>query len=460
MKPPISRSLFFLLGALLVKPVFALSLLEAWEGARTADQELAAAFSAFQAGATRLAQARALWLPSVNASATSGRATSSSTTRDAGFSAPGFGTSRNVEFQTSVNNGSLNRWTVNASQPVYNRERLAQGRQLEASASAAEANWVAAQQAALLRTTERYFAVVQAETALLLVQRQQVAVERALSEAKDRYRIGDKPIIDSHEATARAEAVRAQALLAESELQLHQDAFRNQIGCEPKALWVPNAAPTKHPGPLADWLLRAASDNPTLHMLEARLVSSKEEAARYGTMTAPTVDIVAQSGRERLAGSGDYGNNASNEIRNSMIGVQLNIPIFTGGMRSAKQEEALRLADKTRHENERAKQQIEHSTRAAWLGVTVGTTRVAALEANVKASAARLDATRLGHKVGDRTMLDLLNAENDASNAELDLLKARIGVILDRMRLAMATGTLDEKLLAAMSRDISATKRY
>ncbi len=450
MKRAKGQGVLLLAGALFMQSVAALSLRDAWESAQSVDREFAAAHADFEASAKRRDQARALWLPTVNASATSGRASSNATTRDAGFSAPGFGAARNVEFQTSVNNGTLNRWSVNAVQPIYNREKLAQSRQLEASANAADANWIAARQAALLRTAERYFAVVQAETAYKLAQDQQLAVDRALAEARERYRLGDKPVVDSYEATARAEAVRAQVLLAESELRLQQQAFMDQIGRPPSDLRLPGKTNPGNPGALEDWLRRAASDNPTLHMLAARLTAAQEEAGRYGLAASPTVDLVAHSGRERLVGSGDYGNNAMNEMRSSMIGVQLNIPIFTGGMRSAKHEEAVKLADKVRYENERARQQVEHATRAAWLGVTVGASRADALEANVKASLARLDATRLGHKVGDRTMLDLLNAENDASMVQLELLKARVAVIMDRLRLAAATGTIDETLLEAV----------
>ena len=439
-------------GLLLTGSVSALSLQEAWEGAQVADREFAAAFADAEAGGKRRDQARALWLPSVSASTVSGRASNTSTTRDAGFAAPGFGVSRNVDFQTSINNGALNRWSVNAVQPVYNRDRLAQSRQLEASADASEAGWIAAKQAAMLRTAERYLAVVQAEAALKLAQGLQAAVDRALAEARERYRLGDKPVVDSHEATARAEVVRAQVLLAESELKLQQQAFRDQVGREPGDLWLPIKVAGEHPGPLEDWLQRAVSGNPTLRVLAAKWEAAKEEASRYSLAASPTVDIVAQSGRERLSGSGDYGGNAQNELRSSMIGVQLSIPIFTGGLRSARHEEALKLADKTQYENERAKQQVEHATRAAWLGLTIGASRVAALEAGVKASAARLDATRLGHKVGDRTMLDLLNAENDASNAQLELLKARSAMIGDRLRLAAMAGALDEALLDEVGR--------
>ena len=68
------------------------------------------------------------------------------------------------------------------------------------------------------------------------------------------------------------------------------------------------------------------------------------------------------------------------------------------------------------------------------------------------ASEARLNATRLGRQVGDRSTLDLLNAENDAANARLSLLQARIALIMDRLRLWSLTGQLDEAQLQQVNR--------
>src|ERR1019366_6588167 len=195
--------------------------------------------------------------------------------------------------------------------------------------------------------------------------------------------------------------------------------------------------------PLENWITEAALHNPMLLIQAKSQAVAKEEAAKHSALGAPSLDLVAQVGRDRLHGSGDFGN-AENTSNSRMIGVQLTIPLFTGGYRSARYEEALHLVDKARAEGERLSQQIALQTRTAWLGITVGASRVAALEQARKASQARLDATRLGHSVGDRTTQELLNAENDATGADLVLLQARIAVALDRLRLAALAGSLDE----------------
>jgi outer membrane protein len=69
----------------------------------------------------------------------------------------------------------------------------------------------------------------------------------------------------------------------------------------------------------------------------------------------------------------------------------------------------------------------------------------------VTAQQARLDATRIGRQVGDRTTLDLLNAENDASAADLALLQARIDTLQSRLRLDALVGRLDTQRLQVIN---------
>ena len=140
-----------------------------------------------------------------------------------------------------------------------------------------------------------------------------------------------------------------------------------------------------------------------------------------------------------------------------MIGIQFSMPLFTGGYRSAKEEEALRLADKAAAEVERTREQVAQQVRLAWLGLSVGAERVRALEQALSASLARLDATRLGREVGERTTLDLLNAENESATSSLALAQARIGLLMDRLRLAALIGRLDEAALQVADGELAAS---
>ena len=442
-------------GALIISafPAQAMDLMEAWQATRQHDPQSAVSQAARQAGETRRTQAASLWRPAVMLSASAGRMTGETEMTGAHFSAPGLGQSDGVGFATSVNNGTSTRWTLSARQPLFNLERKAQGRQLELAADVAELEWQSAQQDLMLQTTQRYFDVLLVGNKLVLLREQQKAVELALTEAKDRFALGDKPVTDTHEASARAHALRAQVLAAQDELALVRSALTDATGVADPALQSlagnANVLPASLQ-PLTHWLAEASGKNPLLRMQSAGVQAAQQEVAKYSKAAATTLDLVAQAGRDQLSGNGNFGA-ASNTASQQMIGLQLNLPLYTGGYRNAKQEEALRLQDKASAELERAKQQISQQTRAAWLALQTGSARLLALAESHKASAARLDATRLGRQVGDRTTMDLLQAETDASSATLALLQARVELLLNQLRLQALAGQLNEAALQSVN---------
>ena len=436
-----------------VGPACAADLVDAWRAAQIHDPEFAAAQAARDAGQARREQGASLWRPTLQLSGAVGVGTNETSTSGARFSAPGFGTVDGASFDTSVTQGNLWRWSLQARQPLINRERDANRRQLELSADAADLEWRATQQALMLRVAERYFDAGLAAEALRVQRRQQDAVERALTEVRDRFKLGDVPVTDTHEAAARAQAMRAEVLAAESALQLKRSALADTTGwsdAQMQSLPLPDGAVPQDVAALPQWLAEVRSSNLQLRLLAANSEVARQEAAKHGAMAAPSLDLVAMAGQDRLSGSGAYGS-AGNGLNNSMIGVQLNVPLYTGGYRSAREQETLRLADKAVADTDRHAQQVAQATRAAWLGLTVGASRLSALNEALRATRARLDATRLGRKVGDRTTLELLNAENDAAVAELAAQQARVALLLDRLRLAGLAGQLDESLLRTVN---------
>ncbi len=433
--------------------VSATDLLDVWRTALQHDLEFSAADAAHQAGEARRGQGESLWRPTVQFTATAGRMSSESATTGAQFSAPGFPQTDGASFNTSVNNGSLGRWTVEARQPLISRERLARSRQLELSADIGDLEWQGARQTLMLNAAQSYFAVALADESLRILQQQRAAVERELVEVRDRHKMGDVPVTDTYEASARVEAIKAQVLAAETELQLKQLALSDMTGLQPDAmhlLFPTSGTMSVESRALSQWLADAADRNLLLRTQLTRTELATEESAKFGVAASPTIDLVAQIGQDRLSGTGDFGPATINS-NNKMIGIQVTVPLYTGGYRNARQDEALRLADKARADAERTRQQVALQTRAAWLGLTVGASRVAALAEALAANRARLSATRLGRQVGDRTTLDVLNAENDTANVELALLQARVAFLMDRLRLSALAGQLDEAALQVVN---------
>ena len=459
LRQPLRWSLLAVACAAAVSTAGAADLSQAWQAAEQHDRSHAVARATHAAAQPRRDQAAALWRPNVALSAGAGLGTHDNDVRGAQFSAPGMGTSNGVDFSTSVHGGTAARWALQASQPLYNPQRRVQQQQLSASVDLADVQWQAAQQGLMLRTAQQYFDVALAQESLRVLGSQLAAVQRTSDEVQERFTLGQLPITDTHEARARLSGLRAQQLAAQSELDVKRRQLADSTGLSGAdlVLHLPAESPPATPRTLDAWQSEAATASPAIRQQMLALEVARLEADKHSRSASATLDLVAQAGQERLSGSGDFGSGARNKNTNAQVGVQLTVPLFTGGMRSAKQEEALRLLEGAQAQLDATREQVAQQVHAAWLGLSVGRERVEALSQALQASEARFESTQLGHEVGDRTLLDLLNAQNDSAGARLALAQARSQLLLERLRLAQLAGQLDEDTLRSVNQALAAT---
>ena len=443
----------WVLAALLISPsVQALDLLQTWEQARQHDPQMQVV------SATRLsvqayeAQAKALWRPVLMGNASVGAMSADTSTQGAQF-AVGGQLPMPGSFATSASAATSTRWSLQAKQALYSPERQAQQAQLQKAASVTELRADLAQQQFIQLTAQRYFNLLLAERQQQVLKNQYAAVSRSLNEVKDRFALGDLPVTDTHEATARATGLQAQLLAAESDVQvarsvlaestrLSADALKPQA---PKAELALTAVPA-----LTQVQEQVRQANTGVLLQKAQWDVAKQELKKHERSGGVTLDLVASAGRDRLSGEGDFGP-SSNTQSQQMLGLSLNVPLYTGGWRSGKLQEAESAADKASAEYDLALQQAQQQARAVWLSLQTGPARLAAMKASWQASAARLDATRLGRQVGDRTTLELLQAENDAAQAELAWLRAQTDLMLTRLQLDALTGAMSVQSLQALN---------
>ncbi len=430
----------------------------AWQAAQQHDPAFAAARAQWDAGRTQDQQARALWLPSLSATGSAGRGALDSHTSGAAFAAPGFGSTTDVDFQTSITGGTATRWSVMAEQPLFDAARLAGARELKAGARMAAEQYRAARQDLILRTARSYFDVLNATAQVQTLERLRAAAERTRAEAQARYDAGDIPVTDMREAQAMADATGVQQLDARNTLALAQAAFNDLTGLDAANLARVQAG-TGADAPASEgldtWTRRALAGSPML--AQQRLAQERAAAGvgRYGVLTAPRISLVAQAGRESLRGDGDFG--AANVTgRQASVALQASVPLFTGGMRSAQRHEARALERRASAELDGAGQQVQQGTRAAWLGLTTAAARVQALQRLHASTASRLDATRTGVETGGRTTLELLGAEGDYLRAEADLLRAQTQWLLAGLELAAVAGELDGAEVASVDEHLAA----
>jgi outer membrane protein len=446
-----------LLAAALCAPsAHALDLLQTWEQARQHDPQMQVVQATRSSVQAYEAQAQSLWRPVVMGSATVGAMSADTRTTGAQFSVGGQPPMPG-SFATSASAAMSTRWSLQAKQALYSPERQAQQAQLQQAAGVAEWRADLAHQQFMLLTVQRYFQVLLAERLQQVLKNQLAAVERSLTEARDRFAIGDLPVTDTHEAAARASGLQAQWLAADSELQMARQVLAESTRLPTEAL-KPQAPKVTEPvtaSPTLDQVLTQVREaNTGLRLKKAQWDLARQEVRKHQARGGITLDLVAQAGRDRLSGDGDFGPSGNTQSQ-QMVGLSLNVPLYSGGYRSAKLQEAVSAQMQAEAEYELAVQQAQQQARSVWLALQTGPARLSALQAAWKASTARLDATRLGRQVGDRTTLDLLQAQNDAAQSELAWLRAQTELLQTRLQLDALTGSLSVNSLQAINAQLA-----
>jgi len=161
----------------------------------------------------------------------------------------------------------------------------------------------------------------------------------------------------------------------------------------------------------------------------------------------PTVDLVANVGSTDSKQDQDNFNGfgalpADSDFRRDSIGIQFNLPIFSGGTTSSRVKEAIYLHRAAREQLQRVTRETDRQTRDSYLGVLAEISRVQALQQAVASSRTALDATQAGFDVGTRTIVDVLLSQRSLYQSITNYYQARYDYLLNFMRLKQAAGTL------------------
>lgn len=444
-----------LIGVVLASNAFAADLIEVWQAAQGHDPEYLGAQSDKSAGEARRDLGDTLLKPSVNLVASAGFVNQNSAMTGAQFSAPGVGSFNNANFNTSINSGTQTKYAIQASQPLYDRERSAAKGQLHLSADVTDMGMVAADRKLIYRVAENYFETVKAQAIIGLLIEQQNAVANTYAEISKRQHLGDASRIDLQETAEQVEAVKAKLLNVQLAYKNSLLALTELTGQDVKINSLErdfNSADIAA-GKASDWISKAKLKNPQLKMLALQEQVKNAEIEKYNSSLSPRVDLVAQIAREKVSGSGDYGS-ASNTGMNNMIAIQLSVPL-TDGYRSAKKEEAFHLAQKAKLDYEHASLELEKQINSTWLALNTGRERIESLSRIVTLSRDRLDATERSHRQGSRSTMELLGAQSDYISSKLVLLEEQVNLIVNRIRLASIAGEISEQDLILANRFIT-----
>lgn len=424
------KKLAWLLAATFVSaPVLAVDLMQIYREAETNDPTFAAAQATLEAGREKMPQGRAGLLPSLTLSGST------------------VWNENEVKVATTTvkPHYNSNTYSLTLSQPLFRWQNWVQYGQSKLQVAQAEAQFVQARQDLILRTAQAYFDVLYAEENLLALRANKTAIAQQLESAKKNFEVGTATITDTHEAQSRFDLAVAQEIAAESDLEVKLRSLQALIGKEPGPLARVRADAALTPPQPADmnkWVEAAETGSVSVQVQQAvadiaALEVDKQRAGHY-----PTLDIVANTGRSRAVTSSLPPMPMESEFNN--IGLQLNMPLFQGGVVSSRQREAVANRSAAQSSLEAAKRSSALAARQYYLGVVNGLAQLKALAAAKVSSQSALESNKLGYEVGVRINIDVLNAENQVYQTRRDFAKAALDTLMAQLRLKAAVGALGE----------------
>lgn len=415
-------------------------LLAVYNLARANDPKFSAAQSVYLAEREKLPQARAALMPTLSVSAERDRNNYETITDSFIISRP----SAQFEYSSSE-------YSLKLSQPVYNAAVFSGFSQAKAEVRRAEAEYAAAGQDLILRVAQAYLDVLLAEDSLEFTRTEKASIQRQLESAEARLKVGLATITDVHDAKARFEIAASQETEVENDLQDKREALRELTGRSSELLArvssnVPLIVP--EPADINQWVEKSLTQNYLILAKRAAAESSGEEIKRQRAGHYPTLDLVGTRTR-----NDDEGSITGPGIRtdSTIVGFQLNVPLFQGGLVSSRTEEAAHRYNAAQQDFEATRRATEREARASYLGVTGGTVKITALTQAVMASESALEAKTQGFAAGINTNLDVLDATRDLYRAKRDLSSARNNYLLNMLRLEQSAGTLSENDLAQVN---------
>ena len=413
-------------GVALVGPARGQTMGEALAAAYLNNPTLEAERAGLRATDEQVPQALANWRPSVDLEGDVSRAETSASART-------FGGKDQVRTPRGV--------ALNITQPLF------RGFRTEAEVSAAE-NTVSAERYRLLSTEQTvlldaataYMDVVRDQSVLELNIGNEQVLQRQLEATRDRFQVGEITRTDVSQAEARLAGATADRVQAEGDLEVSRATYRNVIGLAPEKLSPPDAR-AGLPANKEDAIAIAKKRNPDVLAALSDERAARDRVKGVRGELLPTLDL---SGK--LSHDLESINNTSRAHEKS-ITATLSMPLYQAGAVHSRLREARQTVGQERLRSEQARRDAEEDAERSWETLMTARARIKSFSAQVEANSIALEGVEREASVGARTVLDILDAEQELLDSRANLVRAGRDEIVAIFALKAAIGQLTARQL-------------
>jgi len=335
---------------------------------------------------------------------------------------------------------------VTLKQPLFDYSAYAEYKKILAQTSLSDKQLIKTQQDLIFRISKAYFETLLAKDQVDLFQYQRAAIQEQLSKAEAQFEAGLISVTDINEAKTKKALIEAQQISAVQKLKIKKREIQIITGKLPGKLTPLNPVImfTEIDNLANDWITIAQENNLELQIKrdEIKIAESEIDSRRSGHY--PTINAIASRSRNWDKGGYPYGATKNEGMRSysDTIGVEITIPIFSGGMTSSRVREAVLLKSKLEEDVDYLRKGIELRVRDYYLSLQTNFAEIKAYQQAMKAATLQLESTQLGFQEGLRNSVEVLDAQQILFNAKLNTLEARYNYIMNFINLKLSVGML------------------
>lgn len=362
-------------------------------------------------------------------------------------------------------NRDAHSWQATLSQPLFRADRWFQLQAAEAVNEQAALQLSATEQDLILRSADSYFTVLRAQDNLATTKAEEAAFKRQLDQSNERFDVGLSDKTDVLQSQASYDTARANRIVAQRQVD---DAFEALITLTNRQYnsiqGIVHSLPVLPPAPndAKAWVETAGRQNLNLLASNYAVTAAEETLKQRKAGHAPTLDAVAQyqkgdndalgASNPDVFGQDVYHGDASRRT----VGLQLRIPLYSGGLTSSQVRESYSRLDQTEQQREGLRRQVVENTRNLHRAVNTDVEQVQARRQSIISNQSAVEATEIGYQVGTRNIVDVLDAQRQLYASVRNYNNSRYDYILDNLRLKQAAGTLNPGDLQDLARYLKA----
>ena len=336
-------------------------------------------------------------------------------------------------------------WNIQASQVLYDKSRWAQYQQGKLSATMADVKLATVENNLLADVAQAYFEVLLNQDKLVAIREEKAAYAEQVRQAQALFEKGAATIVDTYEAKAGYDTALAKEISTQSALMIAQNTLANLTGLNPKQI-TPIAADTQ-PDLLSgskesDWQQTAEVNHPEWQLQKLALENAKLTTTTARSGHLPKLSL--NGGYQDFRNTQEYGGREqSYRSKGSMLTLQLNVPLYSGGQISSQVREAIARERQSEEQLTATERKVKLAVKLAYQQTFSSYYQILAQQRLLKSSTAKLEATRLGRKVGVRTNLEEIQAQQNQADAQQKLAEARYNNINAYIQLLQNSGILN-----------------